>query len=159
MPSSARRRCPNPATGDEAVSHLPWEPQNRQGERLVTRHEFDLPVQLGPVKVVPYALGELGHWGEDLAGNQLNRAYYQVGLRSSLPMWTADPTVESALWNVHGLAHKVEFEGEFSHARANRHMDDDPMPLYDPLDDNQIEAFPPAVRRQHVRPARGCRLR
>src|SRR6185312_7237910 len=44
---------------------LPWE-ANTQGERFVTRQEVDLPVQLGPVKVVPYAEGELAHWGEDL---------------------------------------------------------------------------------------------
>ena len=29
-------------------------------------------------------------------------------------MWRVDPTVESTLWNVHGLAHKVDFELEFS---------------------------------------------
>ena len=132
---------PDTAAGDQAAAHLPWELQNRQGERLVTRNELDLPLQLGPVKIVPYALGELGHWGEDVAGNQVNRAYYQAGIRSSMPMWSVDPTVESALWNVHGLAHKVEFEAEYSHSQSNRHIDDTPLPLYDPLDDNQIEAF------------------
>ena len=132
---------PNAASGDEAVSHLPWEAQNASGERLITRNEIDFPLQLGPVKVVPYALGELGHWGEDLAGNQVNRAYYQAGIRSSMPMWSVDPSVESALWNVHGLAHKVEFEAEYSHSQSNIHMDETQLPLYDPLDDNQIEAF------------------
>ena len=70
------------------------------------------------MKVVPYVLGELGYWGEDLDGQPLNRAYYQAGVRATLPMWSVDPTVESTLWNVHGLAHKVEFELEFSHLRG-----------------------------------------
>ena len=36
--------------------------------------------------VTAYALGELAHWGEDLSGSDLQRAYAQVGLRASMPM-------------------------------------------------------------------------
>ena len=53
---------------------LPWE-ANSEGERLITTQEIDLPLQAGPVKVVPYGLGELGRWGEDLDGDALERAY------------------------------------------------------------------------------------
>lgn len=42
--------------------------------------------QAGAVKLVPYALGELAHWGQDLTGQPIDRAYGQVGIRSSLPM-------------------------------------------------------------------------
>jgi hypothetical protein len=76
---------------------LPWEPGDFDGERLFTRQELDYPIQLGTVKVVPYVLGELGHWGEALDGSQLNRAYYQAGVRATLPMWSVDPCVESNL--------------------------------------------------------------
>jgi lipopolysaccharide export system protein LptA len=126
----------NPA--DQPFSFLPWEASSRRGERLITRHELDWPFQVGPVKVVPYALGELAHWGEDLTGNDLQRAYYQVGLRASLPMWRANPHAESQLWNVHGLAHKVVFNAEFAFAEASKNLDR--LPLYDPLDDDSIEA-------------------
>ena len=40
---------------------------------------------------------------------------------------------------MHGLAHKVEFQAEYLHAQANQSMTQ--FPLYDPLDDNQIEDF------------------
>ena len=60
----------------------------RFGERLVSRQEIDLPFQAGPVKLVPYALGELGHWGQDIGdptnnieGSSIDRAYGQVGVR------------------------------------------------------------------------------
>ncbi|MGA2069267.1 MAG: hypothetical protein ABSG86_30225 [Thermoguttaceae bacterium] len=130
----------NPNTeGDVAVSHLPWEPANFQGGRLLTRHEFDWPIEVGGMKVVPYFLGELGYWGEDLEGNSFDRAYYQAGVRASLPVWSVDPTVESALWNLHGLAHKIDFQAEFWNSGSNRSMAD--LPLYDPLDDNEIQAF------------------
>ena len=62
---------PSAAAGDQAVSHLPWEANDRQGARAVTRNEFDLPVELGVIKVVPYVLGEVGYWGEDINGDQL----------------------------------------------------------------------------------------
>ena len=88
---------PSAAAGDEAVSHLPWEPQNFSGGRFVSRNEIDLPVELGPVKVVPYVLGELGYWGEDINGQPLTRAYYQAGIRATLPMWAVDSEAESDL--------------------------------------------------------------
>ncbi len=115
-----------------------WEVP-RRGERLATRQEIDWPFQFGPVKFVPYALGELAHWGEDLGGDALQRAYWQLGIRANLPMWAADPAAESELLNVHGLAHKINFKGEFLVAEATQDLDR--LPLYDPLDDDSIEAF------------------
>ncbi len=130
---------PSAAAGDEAVSHLPWEPRNFSGGRFISRNEIDLPVELGPVKIIPYLLGELGYWGEGIDGQPLTRAYYQAGIRATLPMWAVDSTVKSDLWNIDGLAHKVEFQAEYLHAHANHNMTE--LPLYDPLDDEQIEDF------------------
>jgi hypothetical protein len=117
---------------------LPWE-VSAQGERLTTRHELDLPLQLGPVKIVPYVLGEFSHWGEDITNNSLNRLYGQTGVRTSVPFWNVDPTIESDLFNVHGLAHKVVLEGDFMFADANK--DYTQLPLYDALDDDAQEYF------------------
>jgi hypothetical protein len=108
-------------------------------ERVVSRHELDLPLQLGPFKVVPYVLGEVGHWGEDRFGEDAQRLLGQIGVRVSLPLWRVDPTYQSELWNLQGLAHKVVFEGEFLFAESS--LDLDRLPLFDPLDDDAIEAF------------------
>jgi hypothetical protein len=117
---------------------LPYE-NDVIGERLATRQELDIPFQAGPVKLVPYALGELAHWGADLTGSPIDRAYGQVGIRTSLPMWTADNAVESQLWNLHGLAHKVVWEAEFSYANATQSLDQ--FPLYDQIDDDAINQY------------------
>jgi hypothetical protein len=137
----ARFRVADPPSNpnDQPFDYLPWERRSTQGERLLTRNELDWPLQAGPVKVVPYFLGELGRWGEDLDGSPLNRAYYQAGVRATLPMWNVDPTVQSSLWNVHGLAHKVEFDLEFWNSQTNEPMTK--LPLYDPLNDWSTEAF------------------
>ncbi len=126
---------------------LPWE-ANVKGERLVTRQELDLPLNAGPFKVVPYALGEAAHWGEDLDGDDLTRFYGQAGVRASIPFWAVNPLAESALLNVHGLAHKIVFDVDVSFADANRDVLE--LPLYDPLDDDCARAVPPPLHVQHV---------
>ena len=131
-------QTPTVGQGRDIWTLLPYE-SNVLGERVSTRQELDLPFQAGAVKLVPYALGELAHWGEALDGSPLDRAYGQVGIRSSLPMWTADNTVESQLWNLHGIAHKVVFEGEFSYANATQNIDQ--LPLYDQIDDDTINQY------------------
>jgi hypothetical protein len=105
----------------------------------MTRQELDWPIQLGPVKAVPYALGELAHWGEALDGDDAQRAYWQAGVRTSMPAWRVYPNVENRLFNVHGLAHKMVFDAEFLFAQSN--LDLEELPLYEPLDDDSIEAF------------------
>jgi len=124
---------------DGPFNYLPWEQYAVHGERLATRQEIDWPFQLGPIKVVPYALGEAAHWGQAQDGEPLDRLFWQAGVRASLPLWAVNPAFESELFNVHGLAHKIVFDAEFSYADANRDLED--LPLYDPLDDDSVEAF------------------
>ena len=125
--------------------NLVWEtdpggnPLSIRGERVATRQEIDLPLELGPFKIVPYALGEVAHWGKDRTGDDLQRAYGQLGVRASLPIWRVDPYVQSELWNLRGLAHKVVFDLDANWSDANQDLGK--LPLYDPLDDDSIEAF------------------
>jgi hypothetical protein len=118
--------------------YLAWEYQ-RQGVRAATRQEIDYPVTLGPVKVVPYALGEAAHWGQTINEEDVTRLYGQAGVRASMPMWSVNRDVQSELFNVNGLAHKVVFDAEFLYADANKDLSE--FPLYDPLDDDNIEHF------------------
>jgi hypothetical protein len=127
---------------EDMFTLLPWEfdgaaPLDAAGERLVTRQELDYPLDFAPFKVVPYALGELAHWGADINGDDIQRAYGQVGLRASIPFWAVDPTIRDRLFNLNGLAHKVVFDAEISYADANRNITQ--FPLYDELDDDSIE--------------------
>jgi lipopolysaccharide export system protein LptA len=124
----------NPTLAALVNDGLPWEAGGQlRGERLVTRQEIDLPMNLGPVKVVPFALGELAHWGEAVDGDDLQRAYIHTGVRASVPFWAVFPDFHDPLFNLHGLAHKVVFDAEFAYADATRNFTE--LPLYDPLDD------------------------
>lgn len=143
----------DPATNTPNWTLLPWEIDSASsrisaaGERFTTRHEIDYPISLGPVKVVPFALGELAHWGEDIEGDNLQRAYVHTGLWASIPFWMVDPSIREPLFNLNGLAHKVVFEMEASYADATRDLTQ--LPLYDELEDDVHEEmrrrlfFPP----------------
>ena len=98
-----------------------------------TRAELAAPVNLGPFKFVPNVRGEVTHYGEAIDGDDLTRLVGGGGVRASLPMWRADPNVSSALLNINGLAHKVDFLAEYSFEDSDTNLGD--VPLYDPLDD------------------------
>ena len=130
---------------EPAQASLPWEWDGatrfdkREGLVAATRQELNLPVPLGPVKLAPYVLGELAHWHEDIDAVEVTRAYGQAGIRGSLPVWSVHPQVQSPLWNLNGLAHKIVLDADFFWADANR--DFTRLPLYNPLDDDSTEHF------------------
>ncbi len=121
---------------------LPWEaPANttRPGERLITRHEIDFPFAMGAVKFDPYLLGELARWGQNLNFDPENRAYGAFGMRASTSMWSVNPMAKSELFNVNGLAHKVVLDTDIFYAQSTQNLNT--LPLYDQIDDNNIEAY------------------
>jgi hypothetical protein len=117
---------------------LAWEVE-REGIHVATRQELDWPIRIGPVKLVPYVMGELFKVGEDITGVSRTRALGQAGVRTSLPMWRVEPGIQSQLLNLNGLAHKITFEAEFLYADADEDLGN--YPLYEQLDDDSIEAF------------------
>lgn len=119
---------------------FPWE-SSVEAERAATRQEIDLPIDLAPygvpAKVVPFILGEFAHWGEDLSGNDLQRAYVHTGVRASAPFWAINPGVRDELFNLNGLAHKVVFDAEATYSDVSQNLDQ--LPLYDEIEDNSLE--------------------
>lgn len=122
----------------ELFDPLAWE-ADVDGIRAGTRQQLEFPQQIGPVKVVPYVLGDVTYWQEDLNGDDALRAYGQAGIRASLPFWKVDPTIQSVLWNLNGLAHKVSFDIEAFYADSSQDLSR--FALYDNLDDDAQEAF------------------
>ncbi|MBW3600875.1 MAG: organic solvent tolerance protein OstA, partial [Planctomycetes bacterium] len=123
-----------------------------EGIRVGTRQEIDVPLLLGPVKVVPYVLGEVAHWEEDINQQDVTRLYGQSGVRSSLTFWKTDPLVQSRLFNLNGLSHELTLEGDVFYADAEEDLSR--FPLYDPLDDDAQEHF----RRRFIQGAYGGML-
>ncbi len=134
----ALRAADPPTDPVEIFVPLAWE-ADVEGVRAGTRQELDFPMQFRSVKVVPYVLGDVTYWQEDLNGNDVLRGYGQAGIRATLPMWKADPTIQSELWNINGLAHKVNFDFDAFYADSSQDLSR--FPLYDQVDDDSQEAF------------------
>ena len=89
--------------------------------RLDSRNEVQLPLHVGPLNFVPYAVGRATWWGEkwpnqldaDRAnflghqGREQCRPYGQIGLRSATHVWSVFDNVESRLWDLHRLKHII----------------------------------------------------
>ncbi len=76
--------------------------------RLDTREEINFPFRVGPITVVPYAVGRLTYWCDapDDSGED-SRLYGQVGARASANIWRLYGDVSSRLWNLDGLRHII----------------------------------------------------
>jgi hypothetical protein len=74
--------------------------------RFDTRQEVNLPVHLGPVNFLPYAVGRFTHWTESTGPDgEKDRPYGQVGVRATTKIWKVYENVKSRLWDLHGLRH------------------------------------------------------
>nr|WP_315857311.1 organic solvent tolerance protein OstA [Rhodopirellula sp. JC737] len=117
---------------------LPGE-LDREGVVTRTRQEVSMPLDLGPLKFIPFATGEAAHYGEGADGDDVTRLWGGGGIRLNLPMSRVDPTIQSSLLNIRGLAHKIDWSAEYFYADSDTNMDE--LPYYDPLDDNAQEEF------------------
>ena len=127
-----------PTDPADTFSPLPYV-TDAEGLVAMTRHELNLPFWLGPINVTPFALGEAAYWGDDFSGNEIDRLVGSVGIRSSLAMSRAFPEVCSDIFNLHGLAHKMLFEVEYSLTESNLNLSD--IPQFNEFDENAQERF------------------
>ena len=99
--------------------------------RLDTRDEVDWPMHMGPVNVVPYAVGRVTYWSEKPEAGfmgrpemgQGDRQYGQLGVRSNMHFWRVYNDIHSRLWDLDGIKHVVTpevvaFLGESAHGVA-----------------------------------------
>ncbi|WP_182866045.1 organic solvent tolerance protein OstA [Stieleria mannarensis] len=129
-----------PTDPAEAANYFPL-PGEVAADGLVasTRQELSIGVPLGPFHFRPVASFEAAHYGEAADGESLTRLLGQAGLQFNLPMVRIDPTIQSSLLNMRGLAHKLDWTAEYWYADSNTDLDE--LPLYDRLDDNAQEQF------------------
>lgn len=127
-----------PSDPADKFSVLPYE-GNAQGAVLSTRHELNVPLHFGPLNVVPYALGEAAYWGENFSGDSVDRLYGSAGVRASIEFWKVFPYVWSDIFNLHGLAHKMVFDADYSFSDATRDLSE--IPQFNEFDDNAQEQF------------------
>lgn len=127
-----------PTDPNDAFTPLPYYP-TVDGEVVMTRNEVTMPFNVGPIIVSPFAMGEVAHWGEDLTGQSRDRFVGSGGVRGSLTMAKIFPYVQSRIFNLNGLAHRMVFDFEYSYTDSSENFTN--IPQYNALDDNAQERF------------------
>jgi hypothetical protein len=123
-------------------AYLPYDPVSNtnksfQSGRFSTAHELDLPLNFNFIRVTPYVQGQVVGWNDQISGNAVGRIWGAAGARADVILWKAFPDVESELFNIHGLNHKIDFVADFRDAYSNVPLNS--IGVQDDLDDNAYE--------------------
>ncbi len=127
-----------PNVAGDKFSPLPYY-ADLQGGVAMTRHELTAPLQFGWLNVVPYVWGEAAGWSDSVTGGSRDRLVGSAGLRSSIMFTKTMPWVQSSIFNLNGLAHKMVFDVDWSMTQSNRGLDS--IKQWNEFDDNAQERF------------------
>jgi hypothetical protein len=87
--------------------------------RFDLMQELSMPFSLGPFRVVPYGLLDLTSYTSDLNDNSVGRVYGGGGVRASIPFSRLFPDIQSDLFNVNGIYHKIVLSANYFIAESN----------------------------------------
>jgi len=109
--------------------------------------DLSLPLQAGSFKIVPYVKGDLAYYTEDLNGDNQGRIYGGAGVRASIPFSKLYPCVDSELFNLNGIYHKMVLSGNWFIADSNTRMTTLPQldRFNDDTSDQALRDFRPYV--------------
>lgn len=126
-------------TDQAPFAYLPTD-VNVNTVRLDLWQQLSAPFQLGAFKLIPYVVGDVAYYSEGvgtnpqqealrmlepatfsqgIAGPPEGRIYGGAGLRASVPFSRLYPDIQSDLFNVDGIYHKVVLSGNYYNAYSN----------------------------------------
>ncbi len=112
-----------------------WDNEERTDVtyRMNQRNEIDFPIKLGPVSVVPYAMGQAGWWDGTPHDSAMGRILGSAGIRTGTQIWRLFEDVSSDILDVNGVRHIIEPQS-VTWASASNHNSFDLSPF-----DQEIE--------------------
>lgn len=102
--------------------------------RLDLFQELSLPFYLGPVKLAPYLKGDAAYYSNDVSGKERGRLFGGGGLRANLPLSRLYQDVESEIFNLNGLYHKINLTGNYFTGYSSSRFTN--FPQFDRLNDD-----------------------
>jgi lipopolysaccharide export system protein LptA len=109
------------------------------GADLMTRQQLDMPLSLGPINIVPHVMGDAAYWGDSFAGDPISRLALNAGVKSTMEAWRVFPEVQSDIFNLNGLAHKIVFGADYEYTTVNRSLAT--IAQWNEIDDDAQERF------------------
>lgn len=85
-----------------------------------TRQEIEFPFDIGPVRVVPFAVGRYTGWDDSPNSGGLTRFFGMAGVRSSLYMSKVYPEFQNSALDVNGVRHIIKLDGMGWVSASNR---------------------------------------
>ncbi|HXY35586.1 MAG TPA: hypothetical protein VEI07_15245 [Planctomycetaceae bacterium] len=128
----------NPPSSQEVFTPIPYYAPVH-GADLMTRQQLDAPFSLGPVNFVPHIMGEAAYWGDSFSGDPIGRLAFNGGMKASMEMWRAFPEVQSDIFNLNGLAHKIVFDADYEYTSVSRSLST--VSQWNEIDDDAQERF------------------
>ncbi len=121
---------------------MPYDPvSNTSGPwssgRAWTTHQLSMPLKLGFIRLTPYGVGQLMGWSSQLDNQALGRAWGGGGARANIMAWRTFDEVESEMLNVHGFAHKINFDVDYRNVFSNVPLNQ--IGIQDQYDDDTYE--------------------
>ena len=102
---------------------------------------FDLDVghqhaafNLGPFKFAPYLTFDLADYTQNINGDNQGRVYGGGGVRWNLPLSKLYPDIQSELFNINEIYHKINFYGNYFNAQSSSSFTT--LPQLDRLNDD-----------------------
>jgi hypothetical protein len=105
-------------TSDPEQPVSPTDVENSTG-RFDFMQELSYPFYLGAFKVVPFAQLDLASYTNDINDNTVGRVWGGGGLRVSIPFTRLYPDVQSDLFNLQGINHKIVASANYSWVETN----------------------------------------
>ncbi|MGP1347681.1 MAG: LPS assembly protein LptD [Phycisphaerales bacterium] len=110
---------------------------DRSITRFDTRHEFEVPLELGPISIVPYATGRLTAYDSEFTDYAANfadpddddslRLWGSLGVTASTSLVRVDDSAKSELFDLDRIRHIVEPSVTVWHADTTRSSDSLPV--------------------------------
>lgn len=106
--------------------------------RLDSRHEFRAPLDVGPVRITPFAVGRLTLYSDDFSefraangftDDESSRLWGSAGVTFSTSFNRVYNGVSSKFWNLNRLRHIIEPSATIWTAASN--IDSESLPVYD----------------------------
>jgi hypothetical protein len=97
-------------------------------------NELSVPFYLGPVKVAPYGIIDGAFYSQDVNGDARGRLYGGGGVRWNMPLTRLFPDVESELFNLNGIYHKINLVGNYFNGFSSSGLNN--FPQLDRLNDD-----------------------
>jgi hypothetical protein len=129
---------PTDVTDPFTVNGLPYM-TDASGVVAMTRHELDMPFNVGPVNFEPFIMGEAAYWEDGIGNQQVDRYLMNAGMRARLSATRIFPFIRSDVFNLNGLAHKHDTMLEYSLTNSSRSINE--IPQYNEIDENSQERF------------------